>query len=143
MDKQTVTLLKECNAGCKMALNSMDRLKDFLMNAELEQTLTTYKDQHKKLEEESSKQLKEMGESEQQPDKIASAFSWITTEMKLMIKDDSAQIAKILMNGCNMGIQSISECMNKCPDASHDSISLAKKLVKCEEKMMEDMKKYL
>ena len=126
-----------------MALNSMDRLKDFLMNAELEQTLTTYKDQHKKLEEESSKQLKEMGESEQQPDKIASAFSWITTEMKLMIKDDSAQIAKILMNGCNMGIQSISECMNKCPDASHDSISLAKKLVKCEEKMMEDMKKYL
>lgn len=143
MDKQTVTLLKECNAGCKMALNSMDRLNDFLMNAELEQTLTTYKDQHKKLEEESSKQLKEMGESEQQPDKIASAFSWITTEMKLMIKDDSAQIAKILMNGCNMGIQSISECMNKCPDASHDSISLAKKLVKCEEKMMEDMKKYL
>lgn len=143
MDKQTVTLLKECNAGCKMALNSMYRLKDFLMNAELEQTLTTYKDQHKKLEEESSKQLKEMGESEQQPDKIASAFSWITTEMKLMIKDDSAQIAKILMNGCNMGIQSISECMNKCPDASHDSISLAKKLVKCEEKMMEDMKKYL
>ena len=35
MDKQTVTLLKECNAGCKMAINSMDRLKDFLMNAEL------------------------------------------------------------------------------------------------------------
>lgn len=143
MDKQTVTLLKECNAGCKMAINSMERLKDFLTNAELEQTLSIYKDQHKKLEEESSKLLKEMGESEQQPDKIASAFSWITTEMKLMIKDDSTQIAKILMNGCNMGIQSISECMNKCPDASHDSISLAKKLVKCEEKLMEDMKKYL
>lgn len=98
MDKQTVTLLKECNAGCKMAINSMDRLKDFLMNAELEQTLTTCKEQHKKLEEESSKLLKEMGECEQQPDKIASAFSWITTEMKLMIKDDSAQIAKLLMN---------------------------------------------
>ena len=135
MDKQTVTLLKECNAGCKMAINSMDRLKDFLMNAELEQ--------HKKLEEESSKLLKEMGECEQQPDKIASALSWITTEMKLMIKDDSAQIAKLLMNGSNMGIQSISECMNKCPDASHESMSLAKKLVKCEEKLMEDMKKYL
>ena len=143
MDKQTVTLLKECNAGCKMAINSMDRLKDFLLNAELEQTLTTCKEQHKKLEEESSKLLKEMGECEQQPDKIASALSWITTEMKLMIKDDSAQIAKLLMNGSNMGIQSISECMNKCPDASHESMSLAKKLVKCEEKLMEDMKKYL
>lgn len=143
MDKQTVTLLKECNAGCKMAVSSIDRIKEFLMNAELEQTLTAYKEQHKKLEEESSKLLAEIGECGQQPDKIASAFSWITTEVKLLVKDDSTQIAKILMNGCNMGIQSISECMNKCPDASHDSISLAKKLVKCEEKLMEDMKKYL
>lgn len=143
MDKPTVALLKECNAGCKMAINSMERLKDFLMNADLEQTLTAYKEQHKKLEEESSKLLAELGESGQQPDKIASAFSWITTEMKLMVKDDSTQIAKILMNGCNMGIQSISECMNKYPDASHDSIAIAKKLVKCEEKLMEDMKKYL
>lgn len=143
MDKQTVTLLKECNAGCKMAVSSIDRIKEFLMNAELEQTLTAYKEQHKKLEEESSKLLAEMGECGQQPDKIASAFSWITTEVKLLVKDDSTQIAKILMNGCNMGIQSISECMNKCPDASHDSVSLAKKLVKCEEKLMEDMKKYL
>lgn len=143
MDKQTVTLLKECNAGCKMAVGSIDRIKEFLMNAELEQTLTAYKEQHKKLEEESSKLLAELGECGQQPDKIASAFSWITTEVKLLVKDDSTQIAKILMNGCNMGIQSISECMNKCPDASHGSISLAKKLVKCEEKLMEDMKKYL
>ncbi len=143
MDKQTVTLLKECNAGCKMAVGSIDRIKEFLMNAELEQTLTAYKEQHKKLEEESSKLLAELGECGQQPDKIASAFSWITTEVKLLVKDDSTQIAKILMNGCNMGIQSISECMNKCPDASHDSVSLAKKLVKCEEKLMEDMKKYL
>ena len=143
MDKQTVTLLKECNAGCKMAVGSIDRIKEFVMNAELEQTLTAYKEQHKKLEEESSKLLAELGERGQQPDKIASAFSWITTEVKLLVKDDSTQIAKILMNGCNMGIQSISECMNKCPDASHGSISLAKKLVKCEEKLMEDMKKYL
>lgn len=126
-----------------MAVGSIDRIKEFLMNAELEQTLTAYKEQHKKLEEESSKLLAELGERGQQPDKIASAFSWITTEVKLLVKDDSTQIAKILMNGCNMGIQSISECMNKCPDASHGSISLAKKLVKCEEKLMEDMKKYL
>lgn len=143
MDRQTVALLKECNAGCKMAIDSIGRLKDYLMNAELERELAAYEDEHKKLEEESSKLLKGLGETEQRPDKVAAAFSWITTEMKLLVKDDSAQIAKILMNGCNMGIQSISECMNKCPDASHDSIALAKKLVKCEEKLMENMKKYL
>ena len=143
MDRQTVTLLKECNAGCKMAIGSMEQLKNFLVNGDLEQTLTAYREQHKELEDESSKLLAKLGESDQQPDKLASAFSWITTEVKLRVRDDCTQIAKILMNGCNMGIQSISECMNRCPDASHASISLAKKLVKCEEKFMEDMKKYL
>ena len=65
MDKQTVTLLKECNAGCKMAVGSIDRIKEFLMNAELEQTLTAYKEQHKKLEEESSKLLAELVKCEE------------------------------------------------------------------------------
>lgn len=143
MEKQTVALLKECNAGCKMAVKSMAQIEEFLMNAELGQTLAAYRKQHEKLEEESSKLLAELGEGGRQPDKLAAAFSWITTEVKLMVKDDASQIAKILMNGCNMGIQSISECLNKNKDASHDSISVAKKLIKCEEKLMEDMKEYL
>lgn len=143
MEEQTITLLEECNLGCKMAVNSIDRLKDFVINAELDKVLETYKAKHKELEEESSKLLKEAGQNEKQPDRLAAAFSWITTEVKMMLKDDSTQIAKILMNGCNMGIQSVSECMNKCRDASCASVSLAKKLVKCEEKLMEDMKKFL
>lgn len=143
MSGQTVKLLKECNAGCKMAVNSMERLKDFITNAEMNKILETYKEQHKNLEEESSKLLNEVGQEGKRPDRMAAAFSWITTEVKMMLKDDSSQAAKILMNGCNMGIQSISECMNQCPDASHESTSLAKKLVKCEEKLMEDLKKFL
>ncbi len=143
MEEQTITLLKECNSGCRMAVNSIDRLKDFIMNADLDKVLETYKGQHRDLEEESSKLLAEAGQSGKQPDRLATAFSWITTEVKMLLSDDSAQIAKILMNGCNMGIQSVSECMNKCPAASHASMSLAKKLVKCEEKLMEDMKKFL
>ena len=143
MEEQTITLLKECNSGCRMAINSMDRLKDFVINADLNKVMETYKAQHKELEEESLKLLIEAGQNGKQPDRLAAAFSWITTQGKMMLQDDSAQIAKILMNGCNMGIQSVSECMNKCREASHASISLAKKLVKCEEKLMEDVKKFL
>ncbi len=143
MEEQTVVLLKECNAGCKMAINSMERLKEYVKNASLNELLEEYKKQHRELEEESARLLEESGETQKQPDLMASAFSWLTTELKMMVQDDSTQIAKILMNGCNMGIQSVSECMNKCREASHASISMAKKLVKCEEKLMEDVKKFL
>lgn len=74
---------------------------------------------------------------------MASAFSWISTEMKMMFKDDNNQIAKIMMNGCNMGIQSISEDINKYSNASGESVSLAKKIVKAEENFMKDLERFL
>lgn len=143
MEKQTVTLLEECNSGCKMAVGSMERLKDFIMNAKMGKLLEDSKDQHKKLGEEIAELLVKSGGELKGPDKVATAFSWVTTEMKLLIKDDNSQIAKILTDGCNMGIQSISECINKCPEASHESIALAKKLVKCEESLREELKTFL
>ena len=35
MDEQTITLLKECNLGCKMAVGSICQLKEFVRNAAL------------------------------------------------------------------------------------------------------------
>lgn len=61
----------------------------------------------------------------------------------MMAKDDNKQAAKIMMNGCNMGIQSITETMHQCKDASNESMSLAKKLVRTEEEFMGEMKKFL
>ena len=43
MEEQTITLLKECNAGCKMAIGSMEQLKNFLVNGDLEQTYYFYR----------------------------------------------------------------------------------------------------
>ena len=43
MEEQTVVLLKECNAGCKMAINSMERLKEYVKNASLNELLEEYK----------------------------------------------------------------------------------------------------
>ena len=143
MEKQTVTLLEECNSGCKMAVGSMDRLKDFVMNAKMGKLLEDSKDQHKKLGEEIAELLVKSGGELKGPDKVATAFSWVTTEMKLLIKDDNSQIAKILTDGCNMGIQSISEAVNENPEASGESKSAAKKLVKELEDFMKELKPFL
>lgn len=37
MDDQTKKLLKECNVGCKMALQSMKQVEDYLEDREQEQ----------------------------------------------------------------------------------------------------------
>ena len=71
MEEQTVVLLKECNAGCKMAINSMERLKEYVKNASLNELLEEYKKQHRELEEESARLLEESGETQKQPDLMA------------------------------------------------------------------------
>lgn len=143
MNEDTRKLLEECNSGCKMALGSMKQVKEYIQDEKLKKIVESYKQKHKQLEIESSNLLKGAGNSEKEPGVMASMFSWFTTEMKLMIEDDGHQIAKLMMDGCNMGIQSISEYQNKYKEASKEATELAKKLVKTEENFMQEMKQFL
>ncbi|MCI9051571.1 MAG: hypothetical protein HFI05_06520 [Lachnospiraceae bacterium] len=143
MNEDTRKLLEECNSGCKMALGSMKQVKEYIQDEKLKKIVESYKQKHEQLEIESSNLLKGAGNSEKEPGVMASMFSWFTTEMKLMIEDDGHQIAKLMMDGCNMGIQSISEYQNKYKEASKEATELAKKLVKTEENFMQEMKQFL
>lgn len=143
MSEDTIKLLKECDAGCKMAMDSIAQVEKYAEKEALKKLLDQYQKKHEKLKEEITEQLQKFQKEEQEPDKLASAFAWITTEMKLLMKDNSHQIAKIMMDGCNMGIQSVSEYLNRYPQASQEAKSLAKKLVETEEMFMKELKKFL
>lgn len=143
MDDQTKKLLKECNVGCKMALQSMTQVEDYLEDSELERVVEDYRREHERVEKETSRLLMEAGASEKDPSPVASASSWITTEMRLMMKGDCHQVAKLMMNGCNMGIQSIAKCQNECRDASREARQIAEGLIHTEEDFMGKMKEFL
>ena len=64
MEKQTVELLKECNSGCKMGINSMNQVREYVMDEKLAKVLKEYDEKHKKLEKETSKLLAEFGKDE-------------------------------------------------------------------------------
>ena len=51
--------------------------------------------------------------------------------------------AKILMDGCNMGIQSICGFRNQYAGASRESMDLADRLIRTEEALRDEMKAYL
>lgn len=143
MREDTRKLLQECNSGCKMAINSMQQIQDYTTDEGLATLIRESKERHEKLEAESAKLLEENGEYEKDPTMMASAFSWLTTEMKMMMKRSDTEIAKIMMNGCNMGIQTIVEKSHEYGNASPESKELAERLVKEEEDFMRELKKYL
>ena len=143
MNTHTLQLLQECNSGCKMAIYSMNQVIEYVKDDALEKLIEKYRYSHEMLEEESSKLLQESGKEEKDPGMMATAFSWLSTETKLIMKNSDNEITKVLMDGCNMGIQSITEYVNKCQEASKEATHLAEKLVKLEEEFMKELKKFL
>ncbi len=143
MNEDSIQLLKEVDSGCLMAINSFHQLEEYEMPRELYDIILKYEEKHDVLQKEASKQLHKNQECDKQPGMIASAMSWITTEMKMMMRNDSVQIAKIIMNGCNMGIQTISENIGKYTAASEESVKLAKKLVKIEEELIAELAEFV
>ena len=143
METQTTELLKKCSEGCKMAVNSMEQVKPYVKDSHLKEVLDRYDCEYQRLDEETTGLLNAMGDEEKEPGAMASTFSWISTEVKLMLKDDSHQIAKIMMKGSNMGIQSMSESINKYMDASEKSRAVAKDIVSVGENFSGEMKQFL
>lgn len=143
MESNTIELLKECSKGCKMAMESMSQVTGKVSDSKLKSIIMNCNAEHRELEEKTTQLLKQYGKQESSPGLMASAFSWMSTEAKMMMGDNDQEVAKIMMDGCNMGIQSLCKYINKYTDASQESISLAKRLVKVEEEFMEDMKEFL
>lgn len=143
MDEHTLKLLEECDSGCKMAVDSMQQTLGYTKDESLRRLIEQYKEKHERLEDEVTKLLHKCGHNEKEPGIMASAFAWITAETKLMWDDDNNQIAKLMMNGSNMGIQSITEARHKYSSASEEAQSIAKKLVRVEEEFLQELKRFL
>lgn len=143
MNEDTINLLKECNAGCKSATNSMEQVQPYIENEQLKSIIDGYNNKHIKIGDECHQMLNVYHEEEKDPQVSAKAFSWISTEMKLMMNNDDHKIADIMTDGCNMGIKSVSGYINKYKTASKESVDLAKKLVKMEQEFMNELLGYL
>lgn len=120
MEEQTLHILNECSSGCKMAIHSMQQVLEYVENEKLEQVIMAAERKHKEIAARTAKALTCYGEKGKKPGAAAETFAWLTTEMKMLIRDDSSQIAKIMTNGCNMGIQSIMEVLNENPEADRE-----------------------
>ncbi len=143
MNEDTIKLLKECNAGCKTATNSMEQVQPYLKNERLKAIIDRYNEQHIKLGEECHHQLNKYNEEEKDPGRIQKVFSSISTEVKLIVNDDTHKIAELMVDGCHMGIKSLSEYRNKYKLASTESVDIARRLIKIEQDFMNELLEFL
>ena len=141
--KDTVDLLKECNAGIKMGVRSFDDVIPKTKNEELKKILQKSHDEHCQLGDETHKLLLEYHMDDKDPHPIASGMSWVKTNVMLGIKDDDKTVADLITQGCNMGIKSLYSYLNQYAEADERVREVTKKLIHCEERLVDDINRYL
>lgn len=143
IEQDTVKLLRECDAGIKMGVKSIDDVEKFVKSSQLKQLLSECKGEHKKLENEIEVMLNAYGDDGKKPNPIATGMSWMKTNVKLSMHQSDKTVADLMTDGCNMGVKSLSGYLNQYKAASEKSKDIAKRLIALEADLGENMRAYL
>lgn len=143
IESDTIKLLRECDAGIKMGVSSIDEVMPHVKSENLYSALNKCKDEHERLEDETVELLNRYEDKGKNPNPMAKGMSWIKTNMMLAMKESDATISDIMTDGCNMGVKSLSKYLNKYAAADEKSKDIAKRLISLEENLAKDIRGYL
>ena len=143
IEDDTIKLLRECDAGVKMGISSIDDVIEYVSEEDFRKDLKECRNQHIKLKDEMLDLLREYGDTGKEPDPVAKGMSWVKTNVKLALNESDKTIAALITDGCNMGVKSLNKYLNQYKAADEKSKNIAKKLIRLEEKLETDIRRYL
>ena len=143
IEPDTIKLLRECDAGVKMGVSSIDEVLPYVRSRELKKLLEACKKEHEVLKEEMATLLARYGDDGKNPSPIAKGMSWMKTATKLAMHDSDRTIADLMTDGCNMGVKSLNGYLNEYKAAEEKVKDITKRLINLEEKLAIDVRGYL
>lgn len=143
IEKDTVRMLRECDAGIKMGVASIDDVLDYVHDEKFKKCLSDCKNKHNKLMEEIQALLEKYHDDGKEPNPMAKSMSWIKTNVKLVMHESDETIADLITDGCNMGVKSLHKYLNQYKAADEKTKDITKRLINLEEKLAIDIRDYL
>ena len=143
IEKDTVRLLRECDAGVKMGIASIDNVLEYVSDKTLKKHLTNCKKEHEELEGKIQQLLHKYHDDGKEPNTMAKGMSWIKTNVKLTIDESDGTIAELMTDGCNMGVKYLNRYLNEYEAADESSKNIAKELTRIEEELVTDIRQFL
>lgn len=142
-DGDTVKLLRECDAGIKMGVASINDVINDVKSNDFKSLLYDCRNQHEKLQEEIDTLLDEHHDDGKNPNPMAKGMSWMKTNMKMAVDGSDKTVADLMTDGCNMGVKSLSKYLNQYKSADSKSKDITSRLIKIEDKLSTDIRQYL
>ena len=141
--QDSMYLLRECDAGAKMAMASLDDVKDRTRNTEMQKILLESRQQHELIAEQIHKLLDSIGTGEKDPSPMARGMSAVKTGVKMGLDDSDQTVADLITDGCGMGIKSLHRYLNQYAAAETIARAVCRMLIAVEEQLVCDIKHFL
>ncbi len=143
VERDTIKLLRECDAGVKMGVSSIEDVIGYVKSDDFRQKLADCKSEHDKLDEELQELLDKYQDDGKNPNPIAKSMSWMKTNIKLVVNESDHTIADLMTDGCNMGVKSLNRYLNEYKAADEVSKDICKRLINLEEQLAIDIRQFL
>ena len=139
----TEKLLKECNAGIKMGVTSIEDVIDKVDSDKLRSILSSSKEEHQRLGSETRELLNQYDLEGKEPNPMAKGMSWLKTNVMMSIDERDSTVADLMTDGCGMGVKSLNRYLNQYKAADEHSKDITKRLINLEEQLAVDIRQFL
>lgn len=143
VEQDTIRLLRECDAGVKMGVSSIEDVLGHVRSGGLKTLLSDGKRTHEKLGVELQGLLDRYRDEGKEPPAIAAAMAELTAKLKLAVNGSDETVADLMTDGCDMGVKSLSRYLNQYRAADEASKDVAKRLIKLESDLAVSIRPYL
>lgn len=143
IEKDTVKLLRECDLGIKMGVSSISDMLPYAKSEKMKFYLSSSKSEHERLARECEALLEDYGDEGKNPNPLISGMSAMKSAMRLGLHPTDHNVADIMLDGCAMGIKSLSENLNKYTRAEEKAKDITKKLISMEDALARKMREFL
>lgn len=143
VERDTIKLLRECDAGVKMGAAAIKDVIGDVKNPELKGRLDKGMSENRQIAHELQRLLADYNDRGKDPDPIAKEMAHLKTGFRMKMNKSDSTAADLITDGCNMGIKSINRYMNQYKAADERSKNIAKRLVGTEESLAFDIRRFL
>lgn len=143
IENDTIKLLRECDAGIKMGISSINDVVGQVESDGFRSSLQRSMSDHKKLDRQIQALLKRYHDDGKKPNPIAQKMSGMKTGAMLAMKPGDKTIAGLMTDGCDMGVKSLSRYLNQYEAADEQSKNIAKDLINLEIRLCQEIRPYL
>lgn len=143
IEQDTIRLLRECDAGVKMGIAAIDDVVKDVSSEKLRAKLIDLKDDHQQLNADIQKLLGKYHDEGKEPNPLVKGMSQMKTLFRIATDKSDETIAELMLDGCDMGVKSLSRYLNQYKAADDASKEMTKRLIKIESDFSAEMRAFL